>query len=79
VNWKGYQDLVEFNTTVELVERISKTPTKWRLTLRKEVLTKDQDHWWTEELDAVVSPVDITASLLSRGKSWRGMVGVNEA
>ncbi|KAJ5922272.1 hypothetical protein N7516_009975 [Penicillium verrucosum] len=54
-NRKGYQDLVQYNTTVE---RAIKDPNtlKWVLTYRRtEVLDgAKSDYWWSEEYDAVV-------------------------
>ncbi|CAI7577087.1 unnamed protein product [Penicillium glandicola] len=54
-NRNGYQDLVQYNTTVERAIKDSTTQ-KWVLTLRKtEVLDGDKsDYWWSEEYDAVV-------------------------
>ncbi|KAH8821443.1 flavin-containing monooxygenase [Xylogone sp. PMI_703] len=53
LNRKGYQDFVEYNTTVEKVEKIKDTEI-WRLTLRKDEPGKKEDYWWTEDFDAVV-------------------------
>lgn len=54
-NRNGYQDLVQYNTTVE---RAIKDPSsqKWVLTFRRtEVLNgAKSDYWWSEEYDAVV-------------------------
>lgn len=47
----GYQDFVSYDTTVELVAKIPETG-KWRLILRRE--GDGEDHWWSEEFDAVV-------------------------
>ncbi|CAG7958203.1 unnamed protein product [Penicillium salamii] len=52
---KGYQDLVQYNTTVERAIKDPQTQ-KWVLTLRR---TEDHngtrsDYWWSEEFDAVV-------------------------
>lgn len=52
-NRKGYRDLVEFNTTVELIEKVSST-NQWRFTLRKHIPGDEKDHWWTENFDGVV-------------------------
>lgn len=49
VNRKGYQDFVEYNTTVELVEKDGE---EWRLVLRKS--GERHDYWWEERFDAVV-------------------------
>ena len=51
VNRDNYQELVEFNTTVERAEKVGQSG-GWRLILRKEV--DDQDYWWAEDFDAVV-------------------------
>lgn len=48
VNRKGYQDFVEYNTTVELVEKDGE---EWRLVLRKS--GEKHDYWWEERFDAV--------------------------
>ncbi|RFU29748.1 hypothetical protein B7463_g6604, partial [Scytalidium lignicola] len=48
---KGYQDFVEYNTTVERIEKLKETGS-WRLTLRKDGPSK-KDYWWTEDFDAV--------------------------
>ncbi|KAK2786672.1 hypothetical protein FQN52_007680 [Onygenales sp. PD_12] len=53
LNRKGYQDLVEYNTTVENVEKVKET-NEWKLTLRKGRPEGKQDYWWTEHFDAVV-------------------------
>lgn len=54
-NRRGYQDLVQYNTTVE---RAIKDPSsqKWVLTFRRtEGLDgAKSDYWWSEEYDAVV-------------------------
>lgn len=49
----GYQDLVEYNTTVERVEK-KKGSEVWTLTLRKDGPRGTLDYWWTEEFDAVL-------------------------
>lgn len=49
VERNGYQDLVSYNTTVELVEKIGN---EWKVTLRKEGTASD--YWWVEWFDAVV-------------------------
>ena len=49
----GYQDLVEYNTTVEKVEKLTeKGP--WRVTLRREEPDRNRDYWWSEDFDAVL-------------------------
>lgn len=50
---KGYDSLVEFNTTVEHVQKVPNT-SQWRLTLRKSGVGGLQDYWWTEDFDALV-------------------------
>ncbi|KAE8440801.1 hypothetical protein EG329_006557 [Mollisiaceae sp. DMI_Dod_QoI] len=50
---RGYQDLVSYNTTVELVHKDSTTG-KWVVTLRKPLENGVQDQWWTESFDSVV-------------------------
>ncbi|KAF4543915.1 Flavin-containing monooxygenase [Lasiodiplodia theobromae] len=45
----GYQDYVEYNTTVE---RIEKEGDQWKIILRKE--GAESDYWWKEYFDAVV-------------------------
>lgn len=54
LNRNGYQDLVEYNTTVE---RAVKDPAsgKWVLTLRRASKHPNgYDYWWTETFDALV-------------------------
>ncbi|KAL2835028.1 hypothetical protein BDW59DRAFT_155852 [Aspergillus cavernicola] len=53
LNRNGYQDLVEYNTTVE---RAVKDPEKdtWVLTLRRAGQAGKLDYWWTETFDALV-------------------------
>ncbi|KAJ5372486.1 hypothetical protein N7517_004492 [Penicillium concentricum] len=54
-NRNGYQDLVQYNTTVE---RAIKDPStqKWVLTFRRTEVVDGakSDYWWSEEYDAVV-------------------------
>ncbi|KAH8598712.1 hypothetical protein B0O99DRAFT_505825 [Bisporella sp. PMI_857] len=50
---ESYQDMVEYNTTVERVEKIPERDV-WRLTLRKEGPSGGWDYWWVEEFDAVL-------------------------
>ncbi|RSH77173.1 uncharacterized protein EHS24_003810 [Apiotrichum porosum] len=45
----GYTDLVEYNTTVENVEKVG---AEWKVTLRRE--GAHSDYWWVEWFDAVV-------------------------
>lgn len=49
VDRKHYPSLCEFNTTVELAEKVGG---KWLLTLRKE--EEDRDYWYQESFDTVV-------------------------
>ena len=49
VKRRGYEDLISYDTTVELVEKIG---AEWKVTLRKEGL--QHDYWWVEWFDAVV-------------------------
>lgn len=50
----GYNDMVEYNTTVESVGRNADTaPHAWTVVLRRSKEGQD-DHWWSEEFDAVV-------------------------
>lgn len=53
LNRNGYQDLVEYNTTVEKAEKV-KPSDEWKLTLRKTGPQGKFDYWWTEHFDAVV-------------------------
>ncbi|KAH8676745.1 flavin dependent monooxygenase-like protein [Tricladium varicosporioides] len=52
VNRKGYESLVSYNTTVELVRKDSNS--KWVLALRKPLDNGQEDYWWEERFDAVV-------------------------
>ncbi|KAF9893540.1 hypothetical protein FE257_010852 [Aspergillus nanangensis] len=57
VNRRGYNNLVEFNTTVENVKKNSNpsSPQKrWTLTLRQHHPGREHDFWWQEEFDAVI-------------------------
>jgi cation diffusion facilitator CzcD-associated flavoprotein CzcO len=49
----GYQNLVEYNTTVEKVEKLKESGT-WRLTLRRYEHWHQKDYWWSEDFDAVL-------------------------
>lgn len=49
VERRGYNDLISYNTTVELVEKIG---AEWKVTLRKE--GQQSNYWWVEWFDAVV-------------------------
>jgi hypothetical protein len=50
VRRNGYENLVSYNTTVELAEKIGN---EWRLVLRKENSQDSQDEWWEERFDAI--------------------------
>lgn len=52
VNRKGYEKLIEYDTTVERIEK--RTEGGWKLILRKSVPERGQDYWWSEEFDAVL-------------------------
>ena len=52
VNRNGYDKYVEYNTTVEKIEKLDDGKT-WRVYLRKEELT-GTDYWWFEDFDAVL-------------------------
>lgn len=53
LNRKGYENLVSYNTWVELVEKDVSTG-KWIVTLRRSSKQEEYDTWWTEEFDAIV-------------------------
>ncbi|KAF8863361.1 flavin dependent monooxygenase-like protein [Acephala macrosclerotiorum] len=53
LNRRGYQDLVSYNTTVELVHKDQESG-KWIIALRKPLENGLEDHWWSESFDAVV-------------------------
>ena len=53
LNRNEYQNLVSYDTTVELVRR-DKEKEKWILTLRKPLENGQEDRWWTESFDAVI-------------------------
>ncbi|KAK9357263.1 hypothetical protein V1504DRAFT_436905 [Lipomyces starkeyi] len=53
LNRNGYQDLVQYNTTVEKAAKDSAS-NKWVLTLRKGGSGGGFDYWWTETFDALV-------------------------
>lgn len=53
LNRNGYQNFVEYNTTVEKVNKLKESG-KWRLTLRRSQADEGEDHWWTEDFDAVL-------------------------
>jgi hypothetical protein len=50
VNRRGYENLVSYNTTVELAEKVGE---EWRLVLRKSSDANEDDEWWEERFDAV--------------------------
>jgi hypothetical protein len=45
----GYEDLIQYNTSVEKAEKIG---SEWQVTLRKS--GKKYDYWWQETFDAIV-------------------------
>ncbi|KAJ3550208.1 hypothetical protein NM208_g97 [Fusarium decemcellulare] len=47
----GHEHLVEFNTSVELAEKVGN---EWVLTLRKDLPDKPTNYWWQETFDAVI-------------------------
>jgi cation diffusion facilitator CzcD-associated flavoprotein CzcO len=49
LNRKGYPDLVSYNTSAELVEKVNG---EWKVVLRR--VGKESDYWWVEYFDAVV-------------------------
>ncbi|KAF9878285.1 hypothetical protein CkaCkLH20_04323 [Colletotrichum karsti] len=51
VERRGYQDLVEYNTTVENAEKDDERG-EWTLTLRRQ--GERTDYWWQETFDAVI-------------------------
>ncbi|KAH8426858.1 uncharacterized protein LDX57_004584 [Aspergillus melleus] len=53
LNRHGYQDLVEYNTTVERAVKDASTG-KWILTLRRAGKPGGFDYWWSESFDALV-------------------------
>jgi cation diffusion facilitator CzcD-associated flavoprotein CzcO len=53
LNRKGYENLVSYNTTVELIHKDQESR-KWVLTLRKPLENGREDRWWTESFDAVI-------------------------
>ncbi|KAL5337357.1 hypothetical protein BJX70DRAFT_249534 [Aspergillus crustosus] len=53
LNREGYQDLVEYNTTVENAFKDAERNT-WILTLRRKGSAGKLDYWWTETFDALV-------------------------
>ncbi|KAK9364583.1 hypothetical protein V1509DRAFT_572700 [Lipomyces kononenkoae] len=53
LNRNGYQNLVQYSTTVEKAAKDSASD-KWVLTLRKCGSADGLDYWWTETFDAVV-------------------------
>jgi len=62
LNRRGYREWVEYDTTVELVQKHERSG-KWVLTLRKPLENGKQDKWWTESFDAVI--VAVSAELLT--------------
>ncbi|KAJ4363118.1 hypothetical protein N0V83_010238 [Neocucurbitaria cava] len=51
VNRNAYENLVSYNTTVELAEKVDN---EWRLVLRKDGDVRGEDEWWEEWFDAVI-------------------------
>jgi hypothetical protein len=51
VNRNGYSQMVSYNTTVELAEKVG---SEWRLVLRGSRETDSEDEWWEERFDALV-------------------------
>jgi cation diffusion facilitator CzcD-associated flavoprotein CzcO len=51
VQRNGYEKFVSYGTTVELAEKVGK---QWRLVLRKETETGEEDEWSEEWFDAVI-------------------------
>jgi cation diffusion facilitator CzcD-associated flavoprotein CzcO len=49
VNRNGYEQLVSYNTAVELAQKVDD---EWRLVLRSDGATEDE--WWEERFDAVI-------------------------
>lgn len=83
---KGYQDLISYNTTVELVHK-NQASGKWIVTLRKPLENGLEDSWWEEEFDAVVvAPghytvpfIPYTPGLSELMKNFPGMVEHSKA
>ncbi|KAL1594636.1 hypothetical protein SLS60_010397 [Paraconiothyrium brasiliense] len=50
VNRSGYENLVSYNTAVELAEKVGN---EWRLVLRRDS-GNEEDEWWEERFDAVI-------------------------
>ncbi|RAH66524.1 uncharacterized protein BO66DRAFT_414363 [Aspergillus aculeatinus CBS 121060] len=53
LNRNGYQDLVEYNTTVESAVKDPQSD-QWVLTLRRAGKPGGDDYWWSETFDALV-------------------------
>ncbi|KAI8938529.1 hypothetical protein NX059_004415 [Plenodomus lindquistii] len=51
IHRNGYEKLVSYNTTVELVEKVGQ---EWRLVLRKPSDADGEDEWWEERFDGVI-------------------------
>lgn len=47
----GHEDLLEFNTSVELAEKVGD---EWILTLRKNIPGGATNYWWQERFDALI-------------------------
>ena len=83
---RGYQDLVSYSTTVELVHK-DKESGKWVLTLRKPLDNQQEDKWWAESFDAVlvaaghytVPFIPFTSGLAELSKDFPGSVEHSKA
>lgn len=53
LNRNGYQNLVEYNTTVERATKNAESG-KWELTLRRTAKDGGLDYWWTESFDTLL-------------------------
>lgn len=50
---KGYNDLVSYSSSVELIQK-DETTGKWKVTIRQALENGTHDKWWTESFDAIV-------------------------
>ncbi|TAQ90464.1 hypothetical protein B7494_g1186 [Chlorociboria aeruginascens] len=53
VSRHNYNDLISYNTTVELISKNTESG-KWDVTLRQPLENGTEDIWWSEEFDAVL-------------------------
>ena len=53
LNRRGYNELVSYNTTVELVKKDAQSG-KWIVTLRQPMENGKEDRWWSESFDSIV-------------------------